>query len=108
MNKSEIIAGVAVIALTGTIAYLSKAGLLTIAHLTNKSNKHAAMQAIAVDDITGAGGSAQSFFGGPSIYLANTPWLFGANVGNVIPPNSAGVTLPGSIQADFLGFNTNG
>lgn len=108
MQRSEIIAGVAVVALTGTIAYLSKAGLLTLAHLSKRTNKHTAMQAVATDDISGAGGSAQSFFGGPSIYLANTPWLFGANVGNVIPPNSAGVTLPGSVQADFLGFNTNG
>lgn len=108
MQRSEIIAGVAVVALTGTIAYLSKAGLLTVLHLTGRKNKHQAMQAMASDDISGAGGNAQSFFGGPSIYLANTPWLFGANVGNVIPPLSAGVTLPGAVQADFLGFNTSG
>jgi hypothetical protein len=107
MGKSEILAGVAVVALTGTIAYLSKAGLLTIAHLSRKSNHITANQAIATDDIQGAGGNAQSFLGGPAIYMANAPWLFSPNVGNVIPPNSAGVTLPGASAADFLGFNTN-
>lgn len=107
MGKSEVLAGVAVVALTGTLAYLSKAGLLTFMHLKRKSNHISASQAIASDDIAGAGGNPQAFLSGPTIYSANTPWLFGANVGNVIPPNSAGVTLPGAVAADFLGFNTN-
>lgn len=107
MGKSEIMAGVAVVALTGTLAYLSKAGLLTFAHMFHKKAHISASQAIASDDIAGANGDPSAFISGPAIYSANSPWLFGANVGNVIPPNSAGVTLPGAVAADFLGFNTN-
>lgn len=107
MNKSEILAGVAIVALTGTITYLSKAGLLTFAHLNRKSSHIAANRAVATDDIAGANGNAEGFLSGPAIYSANSPWLFGAAVGNTIPPNSAGVVLPGAIAGDFLGFNTN-
>lgn len=107
MGKSEILAGVAVVALVGTFSYLSKAGLLTFVHMFHKRSHISANQAIASNDIAGAGGDPASFISGPAIYAANSPWLFGANVGNVIPPNSAGVTLPGAVAADFLGFNTN-
>lgn len=107
MGKSEILAGVAVVALVGTFSYLSKVSFISFAHMFRKKSHISAAQAIASDDIAGAGGNPGAFISGPAIYAANSPWLFGANVGNVIPPNSAGVTLPGAVAADFLGFNTN-
>lgn len=106
MNKSEIITGVAVVAVTGAIVYSSKLLLLTANIFGGKKNKISANQAIATQAIAGAGGDPGSFINGPASYVANSPWLFGPNVGNVIPPLSAGVTLPGADQADFLGFNT--
>lgn len=107
MNRSEIVTGVAVVAVTGAIVYSAKIGLLTL-NLFGKRRKHiSANQAIASSAIAGANGDTASFINGPAIYSANTPWLFGPNVGNVIPPTSAGVTLPGAQDADFLGFNTS-
>jgi hypothetical protein len=107
MNKTEIATGVAVVAVTGAIVYSAKLGLTTLNIFGRKRSKVTANQAIAQQAITGAGGDPMSFIGGPAIYAANTPWLFGANVGNTIPPTSAGVTLPGAGEGDFLGFNTN-
>lgn len=106
MNKSEIATGVAVAALVAGIAYSSKLVALTAAIFGSKKSRISANQSIASPDIAGAGGNPAAFLSGPAIYAANTPWLYGANVGNVIPPNSAGVTLPGAVAADFLGFNT--
>lgn len=106
MNKAEIITGVAVVAVTGAIVYSSKIAVLTLNIFGSKRNKISANQAIAQSAVVGAGGDAGSFIQGPAIYSANTPWLFGPNVGNVIPPLSAGVSLPGADSADFLGFNT--
>lgn len=106
MNKSEILTGVAVVAVTGAIVYSAKIGVATLNIFGGKRNKITANQAIASAAIAGAGGNPGSFIGGPAIYAANTPWMFGPNVGNVIPPLSAGVTLPGADQADFLGWNT--
>lgn len=107
MNKAEIITGVAVVAVTGAIVYSAKIGLMTLHLFGSKKNKISSNQAIASSAIAGAGGDPTSFIQGPSIYMSASPWLFGPNVGNTIPPTSAGVTLPGADQADFLGFNTN-
>lgn len=107
MNKAEIITGVAVVAVTGAIVYSSKILLLTANIFGSKKNRITANQAIAQSAVAGAGGDASSFVQGPAIYSANTPWMFGPNVGNVIPPLSAGVTLPGADNADFLGFNAS-
>jgi hypothetical protein len=106
MNKADVITGVAVVAVCGGITYGAKVLGLTTAIFGRKRSQITASQAIASNDIAGAGGDPSAFLSGPSIYAANSPWLFGANVGNVIPPNSAGVTLPGAVAADFLGFTT--
>ena len=107
MKRSEIWTGVAVVAVTGAIVYSSKVALTTLNLFGRKSNKISANQAIATSAIAGAGGDPSSFISGPAIYAANSPWMFGPNVGNTIPPLSAGNTLPGAQSADFLGFNTN-
>lgn len=106
LDRHEIITGVAVVAVTGAIVYSSKLLLLTGSLFGKKKGKIAGNQAIAQDAIAGAGGNANAFISGPSIYTANSPWYFGPNVGNTLPPSSAGVTLPGAEAADFLGFNT--
>ena len=106
MNREEVFASVAVLALAGVLTYLTRAGFIAFNHVGKRHDTINANRAIAAPDIVGGGGDAAAFLTGPSIYIANSPWLFGANVGNVIPPNSAGVTLPGAVQADFLGFNT--
>jgi hypothetical protein len=104
MKHDEILASLAVLVLSGVLVYLTKVGLLTIGHANRKSMSISANQAVAADEITAAGGDPGSLIQGASIYLANAPWPFGPNVGNVIPPNSAGVTLPGADAANFLGF----
>lgn len=107
LNRHEIITGVAVVAVTGAIVYSSKLLLLTGNLFGRKRSHISANQAIASQAIAGAGGNGSAFISGPAIYTANSPWMFGPNVGNTIPPSSAGVTLPGAEAADFLGFNTN-
>jgi hypothetical protein len=108
LDRHEVFTGVAVIAITGAIVYSSKLLILTGNIFGRKKGRITANQAIATPAITGAGGNPNAFTGGPSIYTANAPWPFGPNVGNTIPATSAGVTLPGADQADFLGFNTGG
>lgn len=106
MKHEDILASVAVVILAGVLVYLSKVGFIALHLGSNKVDRISANQEIDVSAISGAGGTPSALISGPSIYMANTPWPFGANVGNVIPPNSAGVTLPGADNADFLGFAT--
>lgn len=106
MPKEDILASVAVLVLAGVLVYMTKVGLLTIGGASAKRGRISANQAIDADGIVAAGGDPSDLLNGPSIYVSSLPWPFGANVGNVIPPNSAGVTLPGSVGADFLGFAT--
>lgn len=104
MKRDEIFASVAVLLLAGIIVYLTRVGALTIGHLGRKHTKIAANQSIAADEIMAAGGDPGSLIAGPSIYVVNTPWPYGAAVGNVLPPTNAGATLPGAAPADYLGF----
>jgi hypothetical protein len=104
MRHDEILASVAVLVLAGVLVYLTKIGVLTVGLAARKSNRIAANQATDAAAIEAAGGDPGSLISGPAIYVANTPWPYGAPVGNVIPPASASVTLPGSPSTDFLGF----
>lgn len=106
MQREEILASVSVLVLSGVLVYLTKVGAITIGKIGQKSNRITANQSIASAAINANDGDASGFVYGPSIYVANQPWPFGANVGNTLPPTSAGVTLPGASQADFLGFAT--
>lgn len=103
MKHEDILASVAVLILAGVLVYLTKIGFLVIGGSTAKGNRISANQAIDTNAIN-ATGAASALISGPSIYLANTPWPFGPNDGNVIPPTSSGTTLPGANAADFLGF----
>jgi hypothetical protein len=104
MKNDEILASLAVLVLSGVLVYLTKVGLITIGQGTAQAAKISANQAIDQSGITGAGGNPDALTSGPSIYLANTPWPYGPNDGNVIPPASAGQTIAGASPSDFLGF----
>lgn len=106
MKHEDILASVAVVILAGVLVYLTKIGAIALNLGAKKSNRIDANQQIDAAAITATGGAPSALISGPAIYMANTPWPFGANVGNVIPANSAGVTLPGAADADFLGFAT--
>jgi len=108
MRHDEIFASVAVLILAGVLVYLTKIGVLTVGLAAQKGNRIAANQSVDASAIEAAGGDPGSLIEGPAIYVANTPWPYGAPVGNTIPPSSAGVTLPGAPSSDFLGFAVNG
>lgn len=103
MKHEDILASVAVLILAGVLVYLTKIGFLAIGGSAAKSGRITANQSIDTAAIAGAGGAA-ALISGPSIYMLNSPWPFGSNTGNVIPPTNAGTTLPGANAADFLGF----
>jgi hypothetical protein len=103
MKHEDILASVAVLILAGVIVYLTKVGFLAIGRGAGKTSKIDYAQAIDKAGVAGAGDAA-ALLSGPAIYLANTPWPFGANQGNTLPPTSAGTTLPGATNSDFLGF----
>jgi hypothetical protein len=107
MKHDEILASVAVLILAGVLVYLTRIGVLTIGLAAHRSDSIAANQAIAGNEIAASGGDPGSLIYGPAIYVANTPWPFGSGAGNVIPPTSAGNTLPGAISADFLGMEVS-
>lgn len=106
MKHEEILASLAVLALSGVLVYLTKVGAITINTLGNRNRRIAGNQVIAANQVLATGGDPASLLSGPAIYVSQTPWPFGPNVGNTLPPTSAGVTLPGANQADFLGFAT--
>ncbi len=104
MKHEEILASVSVLILAGVIVYATKFGGFLVEKAAHKSSIIQANQFNAGQAIEGSGGDPSSLINGPAIYVENTPWPYWPPVGNVIPPNSAGTTLPGAAGADFLGF----
>jgi hypothetical protein len=102
MNSTDVLASVAVLVLSGVLVYLGRNGLKSANSWAQKEATVNANRQTAGADVAAAYGGPQAFIQGPSIYVANTPWLFQAPVGNTIPPSQAS-GYPGAGPSDFLG-----
>jgi hypothetical protein len=102
MNKEDVLASTAVLVLAGVLAYLGRNGLRSANAWASKEMTMSAKKQRAGSDIASVYGGPSAFVNGPAIYVANTPWLFQAPIGNTIPPTAAS-GYPGAGPSDYIG-----
>lgn len=101
MDKEGVLAAVAILVLAGVIVYgynQISANNAAVSKQNVMDNQALMSQEVIQSEIL-ATGSANAFNSGAAIYVANTPYLFQAPLGNVIPNNAVSTTLPGSQYA---------
>lgn len=98
MDKEGALAAIAILVLAGVVVY--GYNKVSTANAVNSQQNVLANQAAMAQDVIQSEilstGSANAFNNGAAIYVANTPYLFQAPLGNIIPPNAAQNTMPGA------------
>ena len=100
MDKEGALAALAILVLSGVLVYAYKsATVVNSMKATNTAYSTIAQNAsnIIESEIL-SGGTSYAFDNGPQIYVAQTPWLFNAPIGNVIPSVSPTQTISGAVQ----------
>lgn len=99
MDKEGAMAALAILVLSGVLVYAYKSATAVNAVKGANavySNEATQAQNVIESEILAAG-TQMAFNSGPSIYVANSPYLFNAPIGNIIPSVSPSNTLPGAV-----------